>query len=195
MASYGTIVQRPPSAPAAAAQPSESMPENNESKNAPKTPNGFKIVWPFNIPSTEETAIARISKNFKSFALYYAEFVFLVLLITLIPRRKVSLVYLVIMKEIASLYLLLLRALPNSILLHKFIDKRFVFFLLSIITGLELVLTRAALHLVATLITTVPIIFAHACFWKEDNDASVENQDHSTEGESLLPLTIPVSLY
>lgn len=185
MASYGTMVQRPSSA---AAQPSEGTPDNNnESKNASETPNGLNIMWLFNIPSREEAAIARISNNFKSFALCYAEFVFIVLFITLIPRRKVSLVYLVIMKEIAFLYVLLLRAVPNSILLHKIIDKRFVFFVLSIITGVELVLTQAAIHLVATLLSTIPIIFAHACFWRDDRDVCVVNEDHCPEGEQLLP--------
>lgn len=186
MASYGIMVQRPSSS-AATAQPSESTPDNNnESKNASKTPNGFTIMWPFNIPSTEG-AIARISNNFKSFALCYAEFVFIVLFITLIPSRKISLVYLVIMKEIAFLYVLLLRAVPNSILLHKIIDKRFVFFVLSIITGVELVLTQAAIHLLATLLSTIPIILAHACFWRDDRDVYVVNEDHSSEGEPLLP--------
>lgn len=180
------MVQRPPSS--AAAQPSESTADNNnEPKNASKTPSGFTIMWPFNVPSTEEGAIARISNNFKSFGLCYAEFVFIVLFITLIPRRKVSLIYLVIMKEIAFLYVMLLRALPNSILLHKIIDKRFVFFILTIITGVELLLTRAAIHLLATLLSTIPIIFAHACFWRDDRDVYVVSEDHSSEGEPLLP--------
>lgn len=85
------------------------------------------------------------------------------------------------MKEIAFLYVMLLRALPNSILLHKITDKRLVFFILIIITGVELVLTRAAIHLLATLLSTIPIIFAHVCFWRDDRE------DHSSEGEPLLP--------
>ncbi|KAL3537087.1 hypothetical protein ACH5RR_000453 [Cinchona calisaya] len=184
MASSGPI-QRP----SITAQASASMPSKNPSMASPRKYLGynFSFICPFSIPPTSEAAAIRIIKNMISLGLYYLQFVYVVLFIALIPRRKVSLVYLVATKEITFLYLLLLRALPNSFVLHKIIDKRFVLFLLCIIIGVEMILTRAGIHLLITLVSTIPVILAHAVFWREDLHL-VNSEDGCDANGELLPV-------
>ncbi|KAL0464262.1 UNVERIFIED_CONTAM: hypothetical protein Slati_0313800 [Sesamum latifolium] len=85
-----------------------------------------------------------------------------VLFIALIPQRKDSVVCLVITTEITFLYFLLLRSFPDSVLLHKIIDKRLVLFLLFVITAVLLILTRAAVHFFVVLAATLPVVLLHA---------------------------------
>lgn len=101
--------------------------------------------------------------------MYYSIFVWTVLFITLIPRRKVSLILLVAMTEVTFLYFLLLRALPSSVVLHKIIGKRVVLFLLFMITSVELIVTGAFVHLFVTLSATIPIVILHAVLSKRDD--------------------------
>ncbi|KAK4372092.1 hypothetical protein RND71_007476 [Anisodus tanguticus] len=184
MASYGAAVQRSPAT--SANPPSQTQPD--ESKQSPnlgkKKPFSFQITCPFNIPATDEAEAVRIIKNLGKFGLYYAEFVFIVLFIALIPQRKVSLVYLVAFKEVAILYLLLLRAVANSVLFRWLIvfDTRPVILpLLAIGTALALIFTDAGIHLLITLAATVPIIMAHAVL----ADSSL-NEENNQEYEPLV---------
>lgn len=185
MSIHTSVVQRP-----STLQTTEPI---SQTTRIPMKQNGsssslFKILWPLSFPSTEEAAVARISTNFKVFGLYYLFFIYIVLFIALIPKRKVSLILLVIMKEITFLYVLLLRALPNSVFLHKIIDKRFVFFLLSIITGVELVLTGSAIHLLVTLASASPIVLAHSLLWKVEDGSGMAAAGNEEESSSLLPV-------
>lgn len=184
MASIGPV-QRP----SITAQASDSMPQIDSSTASHKKDHGysFKFICPFSIPPTSEAAAVRIIKNLLFFGLYYLLFVYIVLFITLIPRRKVSLVFLVAMREIAFLYLLLLRALPNSFILNKTINKFFVLFLLCVITGVEMIVTRAGIHLLITLVSTTPVILFHAAFWREDLHL-VNSEDGSAAGGEYLPI-------
>lgn len=183
MASPGPI-QRP----SVTAQASASMPQKDPSMASQKGhPYSFSFIWPFSIPPTPEAAAIRIMENLAFFGLYYMLFVYIVLFISLIPARKVSLVYLVATKEIAFLYLLLLRALPNSFVLHKIIDKRFSLFLFCIIAAVFLIVTEAGLHLLITLVSTIPAILVHAALWKEDFHLSI-GEENSTAAEDLVPL-------
>ncbi|PIN06221.1 Prenylated rab acceptor 1 [Handroanthus impetiginosus] len=164
MASYGTTTQR-----RSPNSPPPPTPDANNSKNSSEE-NFYTFTlsfsWPFNIPSTRESAAVRIIRNLEDFSLYYAVFVWTVLFIALIPRRKVSVIYLVATTEVTFLYSLLLRAYPDSVLLHRIIDKRFVFFVMFVITALELILTHAAVHLFVVLAATLPIVVFHAFLCK-----------------------------
>ncbi|KAJ6690953.1 PRA1 FAMILY PROTEIN [Salix koriyanagi] len=174
MSSHGTI-QRP-STVAAPTTPT-GCPEDSTGKKLDdfRRPE-FRLVCPLSIPSSPEAASLRIIQNLAHFALYYTHFVWIVLFITLIPQRKVSLILLVIMTYVASLYLLLLRACPaNFHLLRKIIDKRIVLGLIVMATMIELIATKAGLHLVITLAATVPLVLTHAVFWAR-NDFCVEKR-------------------
>ncbi|KAF2300243.1 hypothetical protein GH714_010958 [Hevea brasiliensis] len=68
------------------------------------------------------------------------------------PTAKGSLILLVIMTYVGSLYLLLLSAVPSSNIIHKILDKRLVLPVIVVATMVELVLTDAGLHLLLTLL-------------------------------------------
>lgn len=170
MASYGAT-QRPSVSPSSSPEP------NYEYEKSRKNQFTFQITIPFSIPSTPESAATRIIRNLEKFRLYYFEFVWLVLFIALIPKRKVSLIILAATKEAAIIYTLLMRAVPASlVLVHKILDKRLILSLLALGTGIALIATHSGLHLVITLAATMPIILAHAGLWSGWVD-SVENNN------------------
>lgn len=123
-------------------------------------------------------------RNIGSFGLYYTLFVWIILFITLIPKRKVSLILLVIMTYVTTIYCLILRAFPNSVVLHRIIDKRVVLTLLAVATAVQLILTEAGIHLAVTLASSVPLVLVHAVLWASFDAFEVE----SAKGE-LVPLT------
>ncbi|TMW90756.1 hypothetical protein EJD97_015308 [Solanum chilense] len=148
---------------------SASRTQPNESKQAPnlesKNTFSFQILCLFSIPSIIESATSRIIEDLRKFWLYYAEFMWIVLFILLISERKVSLVCLVAMKEVAVLYLLFLNSVANSVVfrwLIAFDTRPIVLPLLAIGTCLALILTGAGIQLLITLALTFPIVLAHA---------------------------------
>ncbi|KAL6547317.1 hypothetical protein OROMI_023038 [Orobanche minor] len=127
----------------------------------------ISFSFPFDIPSSLESAALRIVRNLESFSLYYATFVWTLLFVALIPKRKVSVVCLVATTEVAFLYSLMMCALPDSVILHTTIDKRIVYFLF-VVTAVELILSKAGLHLLIVLSVTVPIVMLIATLTKRD---------------------------
>ncbi|KAJ4822675.1 hypothetical protein Tsubulata_027239 [Turnera subulata] len=191
MATYGTM-QRPNSISSTSAtsevDPDESKNPTTKKQYDTKRPE-FRLVCPFSIPSSPEAAAARIIRNLGHFALYYAHFVWIILCISLIPKRKVSLVYLVIMTYVASLYLLLLRALPSSVLINKVIDRRVVLAFIALVTMVELIVTKAGLHLLVTLAASIPIVLLHAVLWVREDDVCGDDQEETgPASEGFEPL-------
>lgn len=135
----------------------------------------FKIYWPFNIPLTSEAAAIRVIRNLENLGLYYTLFVWIILFIVLIPHRKLSLILFVIMTYATVLYCVVLRAYPNSMLLHRSIDKRFVLALLVFATIVQLILTEAGIHLAVTLACAVPIVLVHAVLWISHHVFEIED--------------------
>ncbi|XP_054785363.1 uncharacterized protein LOC129291839 [Prosopis cineraria] len=173
MASFGTTQRIPNS----------SEPPSSSSTEEPYEPKAshekqfreFNFYCPLNIPLTPEAAALRIIRNLGNLGLYYTLFVWIILFITLIPQRKVSLILLVIMSYVTTLYLLLLKAYPNSYLLHRVLDKRFVLALLAIATMVQLIVTSAGIHLGVTLACSVPIVLLHAVLWISHQEIISEN--------------------
>ncbi|KAK6920399.1 Prenylated rab acceptor PRA1 [Dillenia turbinata] len=165
MASYGPI-QRAPNFTAKTSGAREDEAADSTQKNRDYNLS-IKFVWPFNVPSTPEAAATRVIRNMGSLGLYYTIFLWIGLYISLIPARKVALIWLVSTSVIVCVYLMLLHDFPNSVLLHKTIDKHFVLQMFAILTVVELVLTRAGLHLLVTLAVGLPIILVHALLWVE----------------------------
>lgn len=157
--------------------PTSSTPLSTDEHYEPKTPHQkqykeFKFSCPFNIPLTPEASALRIIRNLANLGLYYTAFVWIILFITLIPKRKVSLILLVIMSYVTTLYLLLLRVYPSSNLLHRIIDKRFVLAVLAIATAVELIVTKAGIHLGVTLGCAMPVVLLHAVLWVSTQEVS-----------------------
>ncbi|KAK7394600.1 hypothetical protein VNO78_15132 [Psophocarpus tetragonolobus] len=186
MANYGTTQRIPTSS---TVTPSSTDTSYEAEPKAPheKFYSNFRIYCPINIPSSAEAAGVRIMRNISNFGLYYTLFVWVILFITLIPKRKVSLILFVIMTYVTTLYLLLLRAVPNSFVLHRIIDKRFVLALLAIATAVQLILTEAGIHLAVTLASSVPVVLVHAVFWASFDAFEIE--DASGNKGQLAPLT------
>ncbi|CAN4111884.1 unnamed protein product [Withania somnifera] len=187
MANCGAAVHRPSATsanPPSQTQPDESKQSPNLEKNKPFS---LQIICPFGISFNLESAASRIIKDVSKFWLYYAEFMWIVLFIVLFPERKVSLVCLVAMKEVAILYLLLLRAVANSVLfcwLVAFDTRPIVLPLLAIGTCLALILTDAGIHLLITLALTFPIVLAHAVLCIADD--CYMNEEIDEESEPLI---------
>ncbi|XP_004492933.1 uncharacterized protein [Cicer arietinum] len=161
MANLGTTTHRTPTT----STPS-SIAETYQPKGShEKLYTDFKIYWPFSIPSTSEAAAIRVITNLENLGLYYTLFVWIILFIILIPYHKTSLILLVIMTYVITIYHLLLRACPNNVVFHRRIDKRFVIGLLVFVTVVELVLTEAGIHLAVTLACAVPLVLLHAVLW------------------------------
>ncbi|KAJ6420547.1 hypothetical protein OIU84_027980 [Salix udensis] len=71
---------------------------------------------------------------------------------------------------------------------HDIIDKRIVLGLIVMATMIELIATKAGLHLVITLAATVPLVLTHAVFWVR-NDFCVEKRGGGNGGgEESVPL-------
>ncbi|KAJ8628495.1 hypothetical protein MRB53_021802 [Persea americana] len=182
MASYGTI-QRPSTLPNPASfQPPQPPPTSTHSH---KNMTHFNLLQYFNIPSSPEAAAIRIVRNMRYFHVYYTVLVWLILFVSLIPRRLLSLILLVVTTAVGCFYLLLLRAVPDSVILHRIIDPRLVVALLGIVTVVELVLTRATIHLLVSLAVGVFIILVHAVLRMGDDLYVTE--EAMAVGE-LLPL-------
>ncbi|XP_027353141.1 uncharacterized protein LOC113863684 [Abrus precatorius] len=181
MANFGTTQRTPPTT-----STSSSSCDTHEPKGPQeKLYTDFKIYWPFNIPLTSEAAAIRVIKNLENLGLYYILFVWIILFIVLIPHRKLSLILLVIMTYVSVLYCLLLRAYPNSIFLHRRMDKRFVFALLVFATVVQMILTEAGIHLAVTLACAVPLVLMHAILWVSHNVFMIEDASAAKE---LAPL-------
>ncbi|KAK9911118.1 hypothetical protein M0R45_035041 [Rubus argutus] len=108
----------------------------------------YSLSFPFNIPKTPEAAAARITRNLGYFRLYYAVFIWTILFITLVPKSKFELIYLVAM---TCSYLALLWFQPaDSVVGQGMIICRgtvLVFMLIAtdpIATMVELILTEEA---------------------------------------------------
>ncbi|KAF3445601.1 hypothetical protein FNV43_RR10777 [Rhamnella rubrinervis] len=183
MASYGTI-QRP-STTSSSSTPSVPTDQPYEPKDsALKRVGDFKLIFPFNIPTTPESAAVRIIKNLGSYGVYYTLFIWLILFISLIPRRKVSLIFLTAMSYVTCLCLLLLR---DCVVLQKIIDRRWLLPLLAVVTMVELVVTEAAIHLFVCLGCGIPVVLVHAVLLRPRDDVFVE--EASGNVEVLVPLT------
>jgi len=184
MANLGTTQRIPTTS-----KPSSPTTDTHEPKSPhEKLYTDFKFYCPINIPLTQEAAASRIIRNLGNLGLYYTLFIWIILFITLIPERKVSLILLVIMTYVTTIYCLLLRACPNSVVLHRIIDKRIVLSLLFIATAIQLILTKAGIHFAVTLTCSVPVVLIHAVLWAGSYEYDVYETEEGSGKEELAPL-------
>ncbi|KEH23434.1 putative prenylated rab acceptor PRA1 [Medicago truncatula] len=148
----------------------------------------FKIYFPFSIPLTSEAAAIRVIRNIENLGLYYTLFVWIILFIILIPHHKTSLILLVIMTYVITIYHLLLRACPNNVVLHRRVDKRFVLCVLVFATIVQLILTDAGIRLAVTLACAVPLVLVHAVLWVSHYVFEVEDVSCCCCNKELAPL-------
>lgn len=125
----------------------------------------------FGLPPNTEAAAVRAVRNVIRFRLHYALLLWVILLASLAPRRRVSLVFLMASSKVAASYGVLLRAFPNSAFLHRIIDRRLVVALFLIVIVVQLALTGALKHLLLSLAAGIPVVLIHAVF-QTDGDLS-----------------------
>ncbi|KAI6706467.1 hypothetical protein NL676_009429 [Syzygium grande] len=151
-----------------------------------KSLNNIKLAFPLGLPATPEAAAARIIKNLSHLGLFYTLVLWVGLSISLVPERRFSLLLLMATTIIANQYLIMLRLMPNSICINKAVDKMLVLLPVAIVTIVGLILTNAAIHLVATLGIGIPVILVHAVLWR---DCGFVNEESSASAPSeLAPL-------
>ncbi|XP_077254183.1 PRA1 family protein F3-like [Tasmannia lanceolata] len=176
MAAYGPILRPSTVSSSAPIDPSPDHPSP-----ARRSLNEFGFTWVFGVPSTPKVALVRVLKNLCYFREYYTLIVWLILFVSLVPKRHESLIFLVALTAVAYLYNLLTRAIHDSVVSHKVIDPRLVLALIGIIVIVELVITKAIVHLLVSLAIGVPIILVHAIL-RVSNDI-VGNQETFEVGE------------
>ncbi|KAJ0970672.1 hypothetical protein J5N97_018631 [Dioscorea zingiberensis] len=127
----------------------------------------------FSVPHDADAGAIRTVRNLIHFRLYYTVFLYVILLSSLVPRRRAAMVCLMATSKVAASYAGLLKAFPNSAVL-RFVDRRLVAALFLIVIVVQLVLTRALKHLLISMAVGVPIVFAHAVFRARDDLAGEE---------------------
>ncbi|KAJ8465360.1 hypothetical protein OPV22_027912 [Ensete ventricosum] len=123
----------------------------------------------FAAPPDAEAAAVRAVRNLASFRLYYALLLWVLLLASLFPRRRATMLFLMAASKVALFYGALLKAFPTSALLLRIIDRRLVVALALAVILIELALTRALPQLLLAVGIGLPIILLHAVFRVRDD--------------------------
>ncbi|XP_050386904.1 PRA1 family protein F2-like [Argentina anserina] len=181
MANHGPV-QRP-STTISTSPPLPTAHPHELKDSTPRMKIEFTLLFPFNIP---KSPASRIFRNLSYYRLYYILFIWIILFITLVPQRKLSLIFLIAMTALTCSLLAVMRLVPadSVVLQYKIIDRRLILVLLVIATMVELIVTEAAKHLFLTLACVTPVILVHAGFRVRD-DVCVE-EEASAAGE-LVP--------
>ncbi|KAI4370063.1 hypothetical protein MLD38_018448 [Melastoma candidum] len=148
------------------------------------------FFFPFNLPLTPEALAVRILKNLAHFALFYTLVLWVGLSISLVPQRRTSLFILLLLTLVTTSFLILLRLTPNTMFIHGAADKAIVLFALGVVTTVALILTDAGIHLLLTLAIGIPVVLAHAIFWRDDlhSASSYSIVEEASAGETAIPL-------
>ncbi|KAL9262946.1 Amino acid transporter AVT1A-like protein [Drosera capensis] len=184
MGSYCTATHRSISTPR---QEDPSRHQSDGLRSTRRFTTNLTIPSLFSIPTSPEAAMARISNNMAYFKFLYGFFWWVVLFISLIPVRMLSLILLVLMTNITVMYLLILRSFPDSSVL-RFVDRRLVLTLIGFATAIELVVTDAGLHLLITTACTTTIILVHSvlqindCFIVDGESSAAIGEEYSLVG-------------
>ncbi|KAH7687524.1 Prenylated rab acceptor PRA1 protein [Dioscorea alata] len=127
----------------------------------------------FSVPSDADAGAIRTVRNLIHFRHYYIVFLYIILLSSLIPRRHAAMLCLMATSKVAASYVALLKAFPNSAVL-RFLDQRIVMVLFLMVIVVQMVITRAAKHLMISMAVGIPIVLAHAVFRARDDLAGEE---------------------
>ncbi|MCL7051887.1 hypothetical protein MKW94_000437 [Papaver nudicaule] len=145
----------------------------------------------FNIPSTFKDTIARIKINLAYFRMNYTILVLLSLFLSLVWHPVSLLVFVLVMS--LWLFFYFLRDEP-LVILHRTIDDRVVFVVLSVFTILVLLLTHVTLNILISVSISGVLVLIHAGLRKNE-DLFVLNDDTEEvdlEQLSLVPAS-PIS--
>ncbi|PIA64350.1 hypothetical protein AQUCO_00100079v1 [Aquilegia coerulea] len=123
-------------------------------------------IHSLNFPSSFSEGISRIKKNYSYFLTNYAIIVLFVVFISLL-WHPISLIVFIVMMLI-WVFLYFLRDEP-LVIFHRQIGDRVVFIVLSIVTIIALLLTRATWNILISLLVGVVVVGIHALLRKTDD--------------------------
>ncbi|CAL9081288.1 unnamed protein product, partial [Musa textilis] len=132
-----------------------------------------------------EAAAVRAVRNLRSFRLHYALLLWVLLLASLFPRRRATMLFF----TAAFFYGVLLKAFPNSALLRQVLDHRLAAALVLAVIGVELVMTRALPQFLLAMAIGLPVVLLHAVFRvRDDLTTSSEVAAAAANGGELGPM-------
>lgn len=123
----------------------------------------------FAAPPDAEAAAVRAVRNVGSFRVHYAALLWGLLLASLAPRHRASMLFLMAASKLVLAYGVLLRVFPNSALLRRVLDRRLVLGLFLLAVLLELAATDALGCLFSAMALGLPIVLLHAVFRVRDD--------------------------
>uniref|UniRef100_A0A7N0TW35 PRA1 family protein n=1 Tax=Kalanchoe fedtschenkoi TaxID=63787 RepID=A0A7N0TW35_KALFE len=169
MTSYGTI----PTSSSSAPPTSTNLEFISRAKDRIKSGLGARRPWKvlFNhralgLPPNLSTALSRIRTNLAYFRMNYAIIVLLILFLSLL-WHPISLIVLAAMMAL-WLFLYFLRDEPQ-VLFRRTIDDRVVLVVLSILTIVLLLLTKATWNIVGAVLIGAAVVLLHAALRKTDD--------------------------
>ncbi|XP_008786184.1 PRA1 family protein F3-like [Phoenix dactylifera] len=175
MASYGAMLRR-----SGLARATEAVAER--ARTTRKAFSRFARPQAFACPSDAEAAAVRAVRNVAYFRLHYALVLWVILLATLAPARRASMLFLMAASKVALFYGALLRAFSNSALLRRILHRRLVLALFLVVIVVDLALTDAIKHLLLALAIAAPLVLLHAVFRVRDD--LVVGDEASASGEA-----------
>jgi hypothetical protein len=133
-----------------------------------------------------EAAAVRAVRNLRTFRFHYAVIQWVLLLASLAPRHRASVLFLMAASKGLLLYGGLLKAFPNSALLRRLLDRRLVGALFVALVLADLVAAGAVDKLLFALAAGVPVVLLHAAFRVRDDlepasDGGDEDKDKDKE--------------
>ncbi|URD82602.1 PRA1 family protein [Musa troglodytarum] len=124
----------------------------------------------------------------RSTRLHYALLLWVLLLASLFPRRRATMLFLMAASKLALFYGALLRAFPNSALLRRIVDRRLVAALLMAVVGAEIVMTSAVPQFLLAMAVGAPLVLLHAVFRTQDDPAASGEDTAAGNGGELGPI-------
>ncbi|WOK98927.1 hypothetical protein Cni_G07639 [Canna indica] len=166
MTTYGAVVRRS----AAVVERARS-----QARSARRAIARFARPQSFAPPADAEAAAVRAVRNVASFRLHYAALLWFLLIASLFPRRRATMLFLMAFSKAALFYGALLKAFPASALLRRLVDGQIVTALAIVVILVEIVMTKAVPELLLAMGIGLPVVLLHAVFRVRDNLA--ENGD------------------
>ncbi|OEL26237.1 hypothetical protein BAE44_0012744 [Dichanthelium oligosanthes] len=150
-----------------------------------------------------EAAAVRSVRNLCTFWFHYAVLQWALLLASLTPRHRASVVFLIAASKGLLVYGGLLKVFPNSALLRRLLDRRLVATVFVALVLADMVAAGAVANLLTALTAGVPIIVLHTSFrvrddlegpsvdvaaenGKEDETAAVVEKKEDGQGPSCM---------
>ncbi|KAG6507285.1 hypothetical protein ZIOFF_032627 [Zingiber officinale] len=163
MASYGGLLRRFPSV----------VQRGREGvRYARKALVRFARPQSFAVPADDEAAAVRAVRNLRSFRFHYAFLLWFLLLASLFPRRRHTMLFLMAASKLALFFGAFLKVFPNSTLLRRIVERRVMGALVAFVIGAEIVATGAVLQFLVAMAVGVPLVLLHAVFRARDDLAT-----------------------